>query len=35
MENGSIHIADSCIRGVMTVLEAELKAQSVARYAEK
>mmetsp|Transcript_42431 Transcript_42431/g.123314 ORF Transcript_42431/g.123314 Transcript_42431/m.123314 type:complete len:85 (+) Transcript_42431:670-924(+) len=29
VENGSIQTADNCINGVMTVLLAELKAQSV------
>mmetsp|Transcript_100050 Transcript_100050/g.223391 ORF Transcript_100050/g.223391 Transcript_100050/m.223391 type:complete len:86 (+) Transcript_100050:431-688(+) len=31
IEKGNIHTAESCISGVITVLEAELKAQSVMR----
>mmetsp|Transcript_2321 Transcript_2321/g.5783 ORF Transcript_2321/g.5783 Transcript_2321/m.5783 type:complete len:243 (+) Transcript_2321:926-1654(+) len=35
VEKGSIQTAESCIKGVITVLLAELKAQSVTKYAVK
>lgn len=35
MEKGSIHRAESCINGVMTVLEADVNAHNVQRYAVK
>mmetsp|Transcript_174608 Transcript_174608/g.559796 ORF Transcript_174608/g.559796 Transcript_174608/m.559796 type:complete len:358 (-) Transcript_174608:4-1077(-) len=35
VEKGSIHTAESCIKGVITVLLAELKAHNVKKYAPK